>query len=271
MFNSISTQANSLINITKKKYKISKTKVVAITSGKGGVGKSTMTANIAYLLSQRGKKILVIDADIGLANMQILFDIKPSYTLYDYISNKAKLNDVLLKTKYHNVTLLAGKSGHKYAIESSSLVYTRIVQDVIDLNTYDIILIDTGAGINEYVKEFIDISDEVIAITTTDPSAITDAYALIKMISSNKNNLFILFNQTATFKTGEVITRSLMQLGLKNRINKNFMVKYIGNVRADLNISTTGRLRKLFTKEFSSDISAMDLDIIVNNLIREIK
>ena len=271
MFNSISSQANSLINITRKKYQTSKTKVIAITSGKGGVGKSTMTANIAYLLSQFGKKVLVVDADIGLANMQILFDMKPKYTLYDYISNRVKLSDVLLKTKYDNVTLLAGKSGHKYAIESSSLVYSRIVQDIIDLNTYDIILIDTGAGINEYVKEFIDISDEVIAVTTTDPSAITDAYALIKMISSNKSNLFLLFNQTATFKTGEVITQSLRQLGLKNRINKNFMVKYIGNVRADLNISTTGRLRKLFTKEFSSDISAMDLDVIVNNLIREIK
>ena len=271
MFNTISTQANSLINMTKKKYGNSKTKVVAITSGKGGVGKSTMTANIAYLFSQYGKNVAVIDADIGLANMQILFDIRPTKTLYDYIENQATLSEVLLKTKYENVTLLAGKSGHNYASSSSSLVYSRVVQDVVELNKYDVLFIDTGAGINEYVKEFLDIADEILAITTTDPSAITDVYALLKMISIDKKSLLIAFNQTPTYKIGETITQSLKQLALKNRLNKDFMVKYIGNVRSDLNISTTGRLRKLFSKEFSSDIAAMDLDVIVNNLIREMK
>ena len=95
MFDQISSQANKLINMTKNIHKPSKTKVIAITSGKGGVGKSTITANMAYLYSLYGKNVAVLDADIGLANMQILFNIKPKKTIYDYIENKATLSEVL--------------------------------------------------------------------------------------------------------------------------------------------------------------------------------
>jgi len=270
MFNTISSQASKLIDMTRKKKIKSKTKVIAITSGKGGVGKSTLSANIAYLFSQYGKNIAVLDADIGLANMHILLNAKPKITLYDYIQNGAKLEDVLYKTQYDNITLIAGKSGHKY-IDNNSSLYSRLVLDIVALNKYDILLIDTGAGLSDYVQEFLNISDEIVAITTTDPSALTDVYALLKMISKNKKRLFLVFNQTANYKIGEAITQSLKDLGLKNRLNKNFMIKYIGNVISDLNISTTGRLRKLFVKEFLGSSSTLDLEKVVHNLENEIK
>ena len=270
MLNSISSQASKLVNLAKRKKNNTKTKIIAITSGKGGVGKSTMTANMAYLFSLYGKKVAVLDADIGLANMQILFNIKPKITLFDYIENKAKLSDIILETPYSNISLIAGKSGHSFANTNTSDIYARIVTDIAQLNEFDILLIDTGAGLNEYVQEFLYLSDEVIALTTTDPSALTDVYALLKMLSTSKKRLFLMFNQTANYKIGEAITKSLKDLALKNSLNKNFMVKYIGNVIPDLNISTTGRLRKLFAKEFAGSGPSLDLDKIVHNLVKEI-
>jgi len=270
VLNSISSQASKLINLTKKKYIKTKTKIIAVTSGKGGVGKSTMTANMAYLFSLYGKKVAVLDADIGLANMQILFNLKPKVTLFDYMENKAKIKDIILSTPYSNISLIAGKSGHTFAHINSSDIYSRVVCDIAELNEFDILLIDTGAGLNEHVQEFLSVSDEIVALTTPDPSALTDVYALLKMLSSSKKRLFLVFNQTTNYKIGEAITKSLKDLALKNRLNKNFMVKYIGNVIPDLNISTTGRLRKLFAKEFAGSGSALDLDKIVHNLVKEI-
>ena len=270
MLNTISSQASKLINLTKRDRNKSKTRIIAITSGKGGVGKSTMTANIAYQLSLYGKKVVVLDADIGLANMQILFNMKPKYTLFDYIDNSASLENVILKTQYQGISLVAGKSGHTYANGSSSAIYSRMVCDIVALNRFDILLIDTGAGLNEHVQEFLEISDEIVAITTPDPSALTDAYALLKMLSNRKKRLFLAFNQTSSFKTGAAITKSLTDLAAKNLLNKNFMVKYIGNIVPDLNISTTGRLRKLFSKEFPTSGSALDLDKIVQKLVKEV-
>jgi len=274
MFNTISTQAAELVHLTNehqaKSKKNSKTKIIAITSGKGGVGKSTITANMAYLLSLYGKKVLVFDADIGLANMQILFNMKPNVSFYDYLEKRVSLSEVILPTEYKNVSLCAGKSGYQYGQTGSSFVYSRIIKDIVNLDSYDILLVDTGAGLNEYVQEFLEISDEIIAITTTDPSALTDVYALIKMISNTKKKLFLLFNQTANYKIGETITKSLKDLAIKNKLNKHFMVKYIGNVSVDLNIATTGRLRKLFVREFEGSVSSLDLNGVVNNLVKEI-
>ncbi|MBI3874225.1 MAG: AAA family ATPase [Arcobacter sp.] len=274
MYTNITTQASELLKLAtiynESTTTSSKTKVIAITSGKGGVGKSTITANIAYLLSLYGKKVVVLDADLGLANMQILFNIKPIATLYDYIENALPLKDVILETQYKNISLCAGKSGYQFGQNTSSFVYSRIVKDIVLLDYYDILLIDTGAGLNEYVQEFLSVSDEILAITTTDPSALTDVYALIKMISSTKKKLFLLFNQTPNYKMGDSITLSLRELAIKNKLNKYFMVKYIGNLANDVNISTTSRLRKLFVKEFESSASSLDLNNIVNNLIKEI-
>ncbi|WP_375724479.1 AAA family ATPase [Arcobacter sp. KX21116] len=272
MINTISTQANKLINLTKRKQKInpSNTKLLTITSGKGGVGKSTFTANIASLLAKRGLKVAVIDADIGLANMQVLFDVKPALTLFDYIDGKANLEEVFIKTKYPNITLIAGKSGYQYSKHSNSLVLARIVQDVIDIEIFDIVLIDTGAGLNEYVKEFLSISGNILALTTTDPSALTDVYALMKMLSKDKSSLMLSFNHTKNFKIGESITNSLQNLALKNRLNPNFMIEYMGNVSSSKNISTTGRLRKLFVNEFEDQLVTRELEFIVSSLLKKL-
>jgi flagellar biosynthesis protein FlhG len=271
LFGHISDQANKLVSLTKRLSSTSKTKVVAITSGKGGVGKSTITSNMAYLLSKKGKKVAILDADIGLANLQVLFDVKPNKTFYDYMNGSSNINDVLVQTQYDNISLIAGKSGYEYSSISSKIVFSRLVDDLISLNKFDMLLIDTGAGINEYVQEFLELTDNILAITTTDPSAITDLYALLKMVSMKKNKMLICFNHTLKYDTGEAITKSIVNLAIKNKLNRNFMVEYIGNIPETKYISTTGRLRRLFVKEFEHESVVKQLVLIVDKLILEIR
>ena len=271
MFDTISSQASKLVKLTNRvKKNYSKTKLITITSGKGGVGKSTFTANMAFLLSKRGFSVAVLDADIGLANMQVLFDLKPQNTLFEYIDGTKTLDEVITKTIYPNVNLIAGRSGYQYSVNKNSFVFSRIVKDIIALNKFDILLVDTGAGLNEYVKEFLSISDNILAITTTDPSALTDVYSLMKMLSFDKNKLMLSFNHTRNYQIGESIANSLVNLGKKNRLNTDFMVEYIGNVSTSANISTTGRLRKLFANEFSSDETTKQLQVIIDQLLKNI-
>lgn len=271
MYNQISSQAHELVKLAQVASTKTKTKIIALTSGKGGVGKTTLSANLAYFLASKGFKIAIIDADIGLANLQIHFDIKPEFSFYDYIDKKVKLKDVLLKTKHKNVHLCAGKSGYKYANAQSSFVYTQIARDIAALGEYDYILIDTGAGINEYVQEFLAISDDVIAITTTDPSAITDLYALIKLMSLKKKRLYLIFNETKNYNIGETITQSLKKLALKNRLPKDFMVKYLGNVVKDENIVVCTRKRSLFLESLKGSESVKSFSTICEKLIKEMK
>lgn len=271
MFEKISTQANKLVSLTNKLHSNSKTKVIVVTSGKGGVGKSTLTSNIAYLLSQKKKKVAVLDADIGLANLQVIFNLKPKKTFMDYLEGECELEDIQLKTSYNNITLIAGKSGYQYSKIKNSMHFDRLVNDLVALNKYDVLLIDTGAGLNEQVQEFIDITDNIFAVTTTDPSALTDVYALMKMISMKKNKLMLCFNFTAKYDIGASITTSLKNLALKNKLNRNFMVQYMGNVSQMNSISTTGRLRKLFAKELKQDVASLELNLVVENLLKSLK
>lgn len=268
------SQASKLIDITsniKKNIENSRTKLLTITSGKGGVGKSTFTANIAFLLAQKDLKIAVLDADIGLANMQVLFDIKPQYTLFEYINGQKNLSEVILQTKYKNISLIAGKSGYQYASGTNSFVFTRLVNDIISLNQFDILIVDTGAGLNDYVKEFLSISENILAITTTDPSALTDVYSLLKMLAIDKDSLMLCFNHTKSYHAGETITNSLVNLAKKNRLKEDFMIKYLGSITSSENISITGRLRKLFVSEFPMSEIERQMQRIVEKILINIR
>ncbi|MFX4210384.1 P-loop NTPase [Aliarcobacter butzleri] len=268
------SQASKLIDITsniKKNIQNSRTKLLTITSGKGGVGKSTFTANIAFLLAQKDLKIAVLDADIGLANMQVLFDIKPQYTLFEYINGQKNLSEVILQTKYKNISLIAGKSGYQYASGTNSFVFTRLINDIISLNQFDILIVDTGAGLNDYVKEFLSISENILAITTTDPSALTDVYSLLKMLAIDKDSLMLCFNHTKSYHAGETITNSLVNLAKKNRLKEDFMIKYLGSITTSENISITGRLRKLFVSEFPMGEITVQMQRIVEKILINIR
>ena len=157
--------------------------VIAITSGKGGVGKSNVAVNLAIKLSAAGKRVVLLDADLGLANADVLCGVDLSFNLSHVIARRKELSDVMVKAP-GGFRLIGGASGLARMADLSDFDRQRIVDALAELEeTTDIILIDTGAGIGPNVLSFTRAADHVLVLTTPEPTAITDAYAVIKVIS----------------------------------------------------------------------------------------
>jgi flagellar biosynthesis protein FlhG len=181
-----------LIRINKIKPNNKKNaRVITITSGKGGVGKTNVSVNLSILLKQRGYSVLLFDADIGLANIDIIMGTMPKSNLAHFINNKCDIHQ-LVQVGPQGISYIAGGSGIKELIDINSRQLKKIVNSLILLEQeYDFIIIDTGAGISNNVTEFAINSDEVIIITTPEPTALTDAYAMIKSILQRNEKIKI--------------------------------------------------------------------------------
>lgn len=157
--------------------------VIAITSGKGGVGKSNVAVNLAIKLSAAGKRVVLLDADLGLANADVLCGVDLQFNLSHVIARRKELSEVIVKAP-GGFRLIGGASGLARMADLSDYDRQRIVDSLAELEaTTDIILIDTGAGISPNVLSFTRAADHVLVLTTPEPTAITDAYAVIKVIS----------------------------------------------------------------------------------------
>ena len=157
------------------------TRIITITSGKGGVGKSTLCVNLGISLGKMGFKVLLLDGDLGLANLNVLLGIIPDYSIYDVIRGRKKLRDIIISTNY-NIDIIAGANGISQLADISQNEREAFLEQLEELKGYDILLIDTGAGISSNVVSLALASDEVLLVTTPEPTAITDAYAMIKSI-----------------------------------------------------------------------------------------
>ncbi|MBP7175701.1 MAG: MinD/ParA family protein [Thermoclostridium sp.] len=158
-------------------------RVVTITSGKGGVGKTNITINLAIALSKMGLRVVILDVDFGLANIDVLMGVTTKFTLVDLIRGERNIFEVLTDGP-NNVKFLSGGSGVEELVQLDRRQLGNFISNISLLDKlYDVILIDTGAGLSRNVMSFIQAADEVILVTTPEPTAITDAYALIKLIS----------------------------------------------------------------------------------------
>jgi flagellar biosynthesis protein FlhG len=166
-------------------------KVITITSGKGGVGKTNMTVNLGIAMSRLGYRVVILDADFGLANIDVLFGIVPQHTLVDLFRDDRSIFDVLTNGP-ENVKFLSGGSGVEELVRLDNRQLKRFVTNIGLLDKlYDVILIDTGAGLSRNVLSFIMAADEVLLVTTPEPTAVTDAYALVKMVSRRDKSKII--------------------------------------------------------------------------------
>lgn len=166
-------------------------KVLAVTSGKGGVGKTSVTVNLAIALSQKGHRVVIIDADLGLSNIDVVFGIVPKYTLLDTVNSEKGILDILCDGP-SNIKFISGGSGVQELInlDRNSLESFIANFSLLD-HIADYILIDTGAGLSDTVMNFVLSAEEVILVVTPEPTSITDAYALVKTVSYTKKDCII--------------------------------------------------------------------------------
>jgi len=176
-------------------------KVITVTSGKGGVGKSSFVVNLAVALRLRGLKVAILDADIGMANVDIMYGIKSKYSLYDLIFNNKSINDII-ETTPEGVKIIPGGSGLRDIVDLNEEQQNRLISEFEKLDDIDILIVDTGAGISNTILSFISISDEVILITTPEPTSLTDAYSLIKIIKGRYKdaNINVVINKVKNIK-----------------------------------------------------------------------
>ncbi|MBC85714.1 MAG: flagellar biosynthesis switch protein [Bdellovibrionaceae bacterium] len=173
-----------------------RTKTISITSGKGGVGKTTLISNLALYLGKMGKRVLVLDGDLGMSNVDIMFGVRSRSNIYNLIIGEREISDVVTNVA-DNVDLLPGGSGI-YELQDLDVYQKKALIDQVDelAGEYDYMLIDTAPGIAENVLYLNAAADEIMVILTPDPSSLTDSYSLIKVLNERYrvNNFSVLCN-----------------------------------------------------------------------------
>ncbi|MFD2116811.1 MinD/ParA family protein [Paenibacillus yanchengensis] len=190
------------------------TRVITVTSGKGGVGKSNFSLNFALSLQRLGKKVLLFDADIGMANIDVLMGQSSPYNLYHLLTREKTIQEIIA-TGPENLHYINGGSGVKDLLQLSPKQLDIFTYEMSQLHgLYDIILFDTGAGLSNETARFVSASDETIVVTSPEPTAITDAYALIKMLTSMriKATFRLVVNRALDDREGERTMEKLQKV-----------------------------------------------------------
>lgn len=165
-----------------------KTRIITVASGKGGVGKTNVSVNMALAYARLGKKVIVMDADLGLANVNVMLNMIPKYNLYHVIRKQKTMKDILIDTEY-GIQIVAGASGFSKIANLSEDERQNFIEELYTLSNADIIIIDTSAGVSNNVLSFVAAADDAVIVTTPEPTAITDAYGIIKIIATEIDNL----------------------------------------------------------------------------------
>ncbi len=237
-------------------------KVLAVTSGKGGVGKTFVSANLAAALAKLGHRVLVLDADLGLANLDVVLNLYPKITLHDVFTGKAKLEEAIIRAPGGFSVLLAG---------SGMVEYSRLTPEVRDdflriMNGltphYDVVLLDTGAGISDVVLFAVSLASEVLVVATPEPTSLTDAYATIKVLvgQQRRQNVRMVINQTARLGDGRAITVQLQQVldrFVASEPGRPIKLLHMGDIPADAAVRQAIMRRQLLMQSTPSSPAAM--------------
>ncbi|HOJ63104.1 MAG TPA: MinD/ParA family protein [Spirochaetota bacterium] len=192
-----------------------KTRIITVSSGKGGVGKTNIAVNMGIAFAQMGKKVVVMDADLGLANVNVCLGIIPKYNLFQLIKKQKTMKDIIIDTNF-GIQIVAGASGFSKIANLTEEERNAFIKELDTLSYADILIIDTGAGVSQNVLSFIVASDEAIIVTTPEPTAITDAYGIIKIIATEINNpqleLKLIVNRVHSIVEGRKVAERVISI-----------------------------------------------------------
>lgn len=233
-------QAERLRNIIKQQNIQKKSpRVITVTSGKGGVGKSNVSVNLAIQLARMKKRVVILDADFGLANIEVMLGIRPKYNLSDVMYHNKSIADIICSGP-ENIGFISGGSGLREMTNLNRDQIIGLVGYMSELDRQvDVIIIDTGAGIADSVIELVAYSEEVLLVATPEPTSITDAYALLKTLcrhtdfSSDRTQIRMIGNRIQSYEEGKELFDKL------NTVTERFLgmqMEYLGAVPYDENI-----------------------------------
>ena len=265
-------QAEQLRNVVKSKQarSVSKARVITITSGKGGVGKSNIAVNLAVQLRKLGKKVIIFDADMGLANVEVMFGAIPKYNLSDMIYHGKKLKEIITEGPME-IGFISGGNG---ITGMNNLTKNQLSRPVDKLNELDeltdFILIDTGAGIANNVMEFVSASPEVLLVLTPEPSSLTDSYSLIKALYGNpgfarhSTNIEVVVNRTVSMDDGQIVYEKLSSVISKFLQGE---VHFFGTIPQDGLLEKSVRAQKIVSMTAPNARSARAFERLAQSLI----
>ncbi len=246
-------------------------KVLAVTSGKGGVGKTFVSANLAAALTKRGYRVLVLDADLGLANLDVVLNLYPKTTLHDVFTGKAKLENAIHKAPGGFSVLLAGSGMVEYSRLTPQVrnEFLEVVQSLIP--KYDVMLLDTGAGISDVVLFAISLASEVLVVATPEPTSLTDAYATIKVLAvqQNRDHVHLVVNQTARSGDGRAITAQLQQVldrFVGTGADKRVRLLHLGDIPIDASVREAVMRRQLLLLTAAGCPAAVAVNLLAAKL-----
>ena len=211
-----------------------KLKVITVTSGKGGVGKSNIVVNLGMAFARMGKKVLLIDADLGLANLDILLGLNPRFTIHDLLSLRRSLPEVLVEGP-EGIKILPASSGIPELAELDKHQKMFLLSELDEYSeNVDVVLIDTGAGISKNVLFFNIAALERIVVANNEPTSITDAYALIKVLASKhgENHYKLLVNGLSKPLEGEMVYRTMLRV-TERFLGRDISLEYLGFIPYD--------------------------------------
>jgi flagellar biosynthesis protein FlhG len=244
-------------------------KILTVTSGKGGVGKTNISVNLAVLLAQQGHRICLFDADLGLANINILLGVYPDHNLEDVIDGKKELKDIVIHDK-SGIDIIPGSSGVAKMEALSSSELEKLAGAFGKLKEYDYLIFDTSAGIAKNVIAFCMNATEVVLVITPEPTSLTDAYALMKVLSLNgfKQTAKVVVNQTKNPKAAQVAFTKLRDTVLKFL---GIHLQPLGTIVSDSRVIEAVAAQKPFITLFPNTHAAMGLKKVTANLLDKIE
>lgn len=241
-----------------------KVKVYCVASGKGGVGKTNLSVNLSLALQNLGKNVLLIDGDLGLANIDVVTGLYPKYNLSHILTAGKSIQDVILDGP-KGISILPGASGLYELANISSSELEILIKSFNSISSiFDIIIIDTGAGISKNVLSFIQSSHEVIVVTTPEPSAVTDAYALIKLAYKHCDTINVIINKADNYKEANFTMGKLAKAAKKFL---NIDIRYLGFVLEDKTVLKANMEQTPFLIKYPNGLASKCLINITNKLL----
>lgn len=245
------TMGNGNPSLTPRSGSIRSTRVYSITSGKGGVGKTAVVSNMAVSLAKLGKSVLILDADLGLANIDVVFGLTPSYNLNHFFSGEQELQSILVEGPF-GIKILPAGSGVQNFTRLDSHQKMKLLDGLDSMhNDFDFVLIDTEAGISENVTYFNTAAQEILVVTTPEPTAITDAYALMKLLSTqyHEKNFNLVVNQIQNEDEALDVYKKLTMVS--NRY-LDISIDFLGSIPEDKQMNEAIRKQKVMVDLYPS-------------------